>query len=355
MKEIVIGSGQEIYGDSIGYGYSATGYIGWAKLINNTIGGTYTNRALGHKLTTYCANISRRYLLPTRTVPVFFQAGLNDIRGGGLAAIPKIQGNIRSFLADCFLKTVVPASLLTRNGSWAALPNQYGGKAYYHGGAPLYCNSNINASLSGTFEGDNLVVGAYRTNGTTGYYQDLAISVDNGVPIILELFGNTNEQVTYDVKVLSGFGAGQHTVKIMPTTTAAHTVVDYIGTLSANMPPVFISEIPYILNWAQYGSIATQAICDAANAAIDEVLAEFSAYPIEKVCVNDYWVPATQSAADQLHPANAGHQSMSEAFLAKIKLVQFVEVPAWATKVTIVADEVETVREFDTAIVKFSQ
>jgi lysophospholipase L1-like esterase len=336
--KIIKNAGLHAFGDSFTVGFNASPQsLGYARLLANVIGGTFTNRGVGSSMSTTAARLSRQHLLPNRTMPVSFMAGLNDIRQGGINAIPKLEGNLRSFLSDCFLSQVIPASQMVRVGSWTALPNAYGGKAYYNGGTPLYCNSNINASLSWTFEGDNVAVGAYRTNGTTGNYRDLNISIDGGAPIVFELHANTNEIVTFDTKVISGLGEGTHTLTITPTTTLTHTTVDYVGTLSKDMPPVLVSEIPHLLNWAQYNSIATLAICEQANIAINEVFDEFAGYPIELIKVNDFYdaLGVGQCSSDGIHPTNLGHSKILDAFKDKITIVEYLTIPSSATEIIV--------------------
>ena len=329
-------SNLQSFGDSFTVGFNASPQtLGYAKLLANLIGGTFNNYGVGSSMSTTSAKLGHQNIAVNRTKTVTWMAGLNDIRQAGLAAIPKLEGNLRAFLAGCFLTSICPASLMTRNGAWTALSNTYGGKSFYNGGTPLYCNSNMNAYLEWNFTGDNVVVGAYRTNGTTGYYRDLSITIDGGAPVIFALFGNTNEIVTFDAKVIKGLGSGAHTIRIKPTTTAAHTVVDFVGTLANNDNPVLVSEIPYLLNWAQYSSVATQAICDQANQSITNVLAEFSEFNIAKVLANTFYNPQTMCSSDGIHPTNAGHEALLNAFLNKINLTQKLDVPSWATKIVI--------------------
>lgn len=322
MKQVFSGASLSAFGDSFTMGYNATSMNGYAQRFAAFIGGSLSNYGLGSSLSTYSAKKGLE-VLPEgyRRQVVTWMAGLNDIRGGGAAAIPKIQGNLRAFLAACFLDDCLPASALRKTGTWYNLSNSYGGKSYYAGGNAVNTYSNINAALEYDFYGDNCVIFAYRTNGTTGYYQDLSVSVDGGTPQTFALFGQTNEQVSHDAFVISGLGEGPHTLKIMPTTTAAHTVVDAVGTLKDHGSPVLVSHIPYLLNWAQYSSIATQAICDSANAAIDDVVAEFAGYSVEIVPVNDFYDPATGCSSDGIHPTDFGHECIADAFKAHINLV----------------------------------
>jgi lysophospholipase L1-like esterase len=336
------GSGLSAFGDSFTVGSLATSNNGYAQQLAAYIAGTFANFGVGSSLTTRAARSALQYLpVGNRTANVSWMAGLNDIRGGGMAALPKIEGNLRSFLASCFLKEACPASAMTRVGSWANLPNNYGGKAYYIGGAPLNTNGSLTNSLSWSFEGDNLVVGAYRTNGVTSAYRDLSIVIDGGDPITFETIGNTNELITYDAKVIRGLGEGAHTVSIYPLSTAAHNVLDYVGTLE-DSAPVLIAEIPYIQNWSQYGAIGSDAICEAANVVINNVVAEFCGFNVEIVKTNDFFDPfgAGQSASDGIHPTSLGHSKILEAFKDKINLVEYLTIPPGTTKI-IINDEHE--------------
>jgi len=330
--------GIQAFGDSFTVGFNASPQtLGYAKILSNEVGGTFNNYGVGSSMSTTSARLARQHVPLNRTRAITWMAGLNDIRHGAMAALPKLEGNLRSFLADCFLKTIRPASLMARNGNWSNLTNSWGGKAYYNGGSPVFTNNNMNAWLEWSFEGDNVAVGAYRTNGTTGWYQDLNISIDGGPNQLFSLFANTNEQISFDAKVIQGLGEGAHTIRITPTTLANHTVVDYVGTLSKDMPPVLISEIPYLLNWAQYNSVATQAICDAANLVINNVVNEFSGYPIEVIKVNDFYDPTAsgQCSSDGIHPTNLGHSKILDSFKDKITIVEYLTIPSGATEIIV--------------------
>lgn len=326
MENVVKDIGLISFGDSFTVGYYSSGNNtnGYAKQLGDYIGGTFTNYGLGSSYSTYATKKALEVLPEGYRRPVVtWMAGLNDIREQGLPAVGKIGANLRAFLASCFLRDCVPASLLKRTGTWTALPNAYGGKAYYCGGTPLYITGNANATLTYDFYGDNLVVGAYRTNGTTGYYQDLSITVDGGTPVTFPLFGLTVEQISHDAKILRGFGAGWHRAVIKPVNALNFTVLDYVGTLvdGGTQSPVFVSKIPYLVNWAQYGSIANQSICDAANAVIESVVTDFNSPDVALIDVNSFYNLSTGCYTDGLHPNQAGHTQIADGFKASINLI----------------------------------
>lgn len=332
---IKIGNGLDSFGDSFTAGFNATNNNGYASQLSQVVKGTFRNYGVGSSLSELATINAYKNLSNNRTQIVTWMAGLNDIRTGGINVLNKIEGNLRAFIASCFLENICPASLMQRVGTWTNLPNVYGGKSYYVGGSPLYTSGNINASLTWNFEGDNVVIGAYRTNGTTGFYQDLLISIDNGPNIDFALLGKTDEQISFDCKLIENLGSGQHTIKIMPKNANQFTTVDFVATLNKDKPPVFISEIPFLLNWSQFGSIANKQICDAANVVINNVVSEFLCYPVELVKVNDFYDFTVNASPDGLHPNTSGHTQIMNAFLNKMTFEQVVNIPEWVNTVEV--------------------
>jgi len=322
---VITDTGLIAYGDSLTTGSLAVGNNGYAQQLAPYIGGTSLNYALGSSRSSYSANKALQTLPEGYRRPVVsWMAGLNDIRQTGMLALPKIEGNLRAFLAACFLRDACPASKMKRTGTWTALSAGAGGKASAIGGTGLYCTNTAN-KLEWTFYGDNVVVGGILVNGGSGTYQDLEISIDGGAWTLFDIFVPPDAEFRYDAKIFTGLGLGIHTVAIRPVTANPYTVVDYVGTLTdpLTQSPVFVSEIPYLLNWAQYNSVATQAICDAANQVINDVVAEFAGYEIEVVKVNDFYDPtvAGNCASDGIHPTSQGHGHILDAFKDKITLV----------------------------------
>lgn len=320
-SKFIAGSGILSFGDSFTVGSNATSNYGYAQMLAAYVGGPASNYGAGSSLTTYSTAKGFAYLpVGYRRQLVTYMAGLNNIRGGGAAAIPCIEGDLRAFIAASLLATAVPASSLPKTGSWSALASDWGGKSYALGGTAMF-TSDINATMRYNFYGDNMVVGAYRTSGV-GHYQDFEIEIDGGAPILFSLLGLTNKTATYDAKVISGLGVGRHTAIFRPINSIPHTVIDYVGTLVApgSQAPVLIGKIPYLLNWAQYNSIATQAIADDANAVIESVAAEFSGYDVQVVEVNDFYDYSTNCSSDGIHPTSAGHTQISNAFKDRIVL-----------------------------------
>lgn len=322
--DVIHTSGLSAFGDSFTLGYNATGNNGYAPQLAAYIEGPYANYGVGSSTSTVSAknglaNLPVGYRRQLST----WMAGLNDIRGTGLLSLPKLENNLRAFICSAFLEKAIPASHMKRTGTWTNLSASVGAKSLAMGANGLYCN-NINNSLETWIEGNDIVIGAFMTSGIGAYtYQDFGVEI-NGVPYTMECLAKTNENISYGAKVIRNCGAGLHHVKIIPTTALNYTVVDYVGVLTPDCrahAPVLVSEIPYLLNWAQYSSVATQAICDTANVLINDVIAEFVGLDIDIVKVNDFWDPINHSSSDQLHPANLGHTDILNAFKAKITII----------------------------------
>lgn len=334
--DVVKTSGLSAFGDSFTVGYNATNNNGYAQQLAAYIEGPYANYGVGSSTSTVSAKNGLANLQLNRTIPATWMAGLNDIRGTGLASLSKLENNLRAFLCAAFLKTAIPASLMTKSGSWTDFTASQGGKALALGGRGQYTN-DINAYLETTFEGDNVVIGAFMTSGTAPYtYQDLEILIDGQSVGLFNCLGETNENISHGAKVINGLGSGTHTIRIKPVTATNYSVIDYVGTLS-NQSPVLVSEIPYLLNWSQYNSVATKAICDEANILINNVVNEFSGYNVDIVKVNDFYdaLGAGQCSSDGIHPTSLGHSKILNAFKAKISLIQYLTIPQGTTQIIV--------------------
>jgi lysophospholipase L1-like esterase len=345
--KIIKDSGLIAFGDSLTVGFNASPQtLGYSRLLADDIGGTFNNYGLGSSTSTYSAKTALASLpVGNRARLSTWMAGLNDIRHSGLNAIPRLENNLRAYLAACFLNQVCPASQMTRTGTWINMSQSVGGKALAVGGNALYSTGNANATLEWTFQGDNVVIGGFMTNGIGQYtYQNLTIEIDGQYHSNFQCLGTTNENISYGAKVISCLGEGQHTIKLNATTANQYTVIDYVGTLGQSAP-VFVSEIPYLLNWAQYNSVATQAICDAANVVINNVVNEFRGYPIQVIKVNDFYDPTAsgQCSSDGIHPTNLGHSKILDAFKDKVELVYQVLQPAGTTQLTVNQSGIDTV------------
>jgi lysophospholipase L1-like esterase len=318
---VITDSDQVSVGDSITLGQLATNNNGYAQQLATWIGGSLSNQAVsGSRSET---GTRKAYIaLPEgyRRQVVTWMYGFNDMRALGLAAIPKITGNLRAFIAACFLNDACAASKMKRTGTWTALSSSVGSKALQLGGTGLYCSNTAN-KLEWQFYGDNLVIGAHLVNGASGVYQDLEISIDGGSWDLFSLTIPPDAVIRTDAKIYFGLGAGLHSVAIRPVTNTPYTVVDYVGTLEAFKTPVFIAEIPYLNSLTYAGNTITLADIDTANQAINDVVAEFLGFDIEVVKTNDGFDPNTDVAPDGIHRNNTGMAKIFNAFKDKITLI----------------------------------
>jgi hypothetical protein len=332
MKSIIKNLGSQFYGDSLTVGYNATSNNGYAQQLATLLGGG-NNYAIGHTNTLSATREAYRYLPLNRRSFASYMSGLNDIRSSGANAYAQIEKSHRAFLAACFLKDACPASLMRRTGTWTGFIDsvgsglggyRHGGKSYALGGTPLYqATPSLTAHLDWDFYGDNLVVGGFTTN-TAGNYQDLGISIDGGSVQTFSLYHLIDDNTMgYDAKIFTGLGAGPHTVRLSPLSTNHDTCIDYVGTLTdaIGSAPAFVSKIPYLGVWT---APATQAIFDAANVIIGNVVAEFTTlgYPVELVDVNAFY-STVNCDTDGIHPKTAGHTQILNAYLDKMTIVTF--------------------------------
>lgn len=327
MVNVKQGAGIQVFGNSIAAGANADVNAGYINHLAAFIGGSIDQRAVsgsGVKSITQQGYAFHQY--GSRTKLCLWDGPLNDIRRYGMAALPAIRLSLDAFLASAFTGGARPASYpqVVKNGPWSTLGDAHGGKAFSFGATPLF-TTDAAASMSLTFSGDTLGVHSFATEGGTTY-KDLIVNID-GIDHLFELAGKAlpGEQSCGAAKIFRDLGGGSHTVTVRPVEAGAYSVVDCFTWPTADgFAPVLVGHIPFLANWPQYGSIATQAIAEAANAVIDEVVGEWKAdgFPVEVVPINDFYDPARDCDTDGIHPSNKwGHKNYMIAWLSRIGLV----------------------------------
>lgn len=312
MVNVKSGTGLQVFGNSIAVGLNAPIGQGYADRIASFIGGSVENRAIGGtgvKSITQQGYAHHQY--GSRSKLCLWDGPLNDIRRYGMAALPAIRLSLNAFLASAFTGGARPASYpqVVKSGSWSALGDAHGGKAFSFGATPMFTTDG-NASLSLTFTGDTLGVHSFATEGGTTY-KDLIINID-GADYLFELAGKAlpTEQSCGAAMIFRDLGGGSHTVTVRPVEAGAYSVVDcFTWPTIEGFAPVLVGHIPFLANWSQYGSIATQAIAESANATIDAVVAEWVAdgFPVEVVRINDFYDPSRDCDTDGIHPKTMAH------------------------------------------------
>ncbi|WP_049732869.1 hypothetical protein [Rhizobium ecuadorense] len=325
MLTIKYGSGIQAFGNSIPFGYNASSGAGYVNRMSAWVGGAVENRAIGSTGVKSIAEQGYTYHpYGSRSKLCIWDGPLNDIRGASAAALDCIKPALDAFLSSAFMGGGRPAShsQVIRSGTWSALSNAWGGKAFPLSGTPLL-TTDPNASLTFSFTGPNISVHAFSTGGV-GNYGNLNIEID-GVSTVFEIQGKAKaaDVACAAAKAFFGLGAGAHTIKISPV-GAGNTVVDCIGIPYApNFAPVLVGQIPYITNWTQYGAIGTKADVDAANIIIANAVDEWKAagFPVECVNTNDFYDAVTGCDTDGIHPTNIGHLNYATGYLSKIRII----------------------------------
>lgn len=321
------GTGLQVFGNSIATGSNAPVGAGYADRIAAFIGGSVESRAVGGtgvKSITQQGYAHHQY--GSRAKLCIWDGPLNDIRRYGMDALPAIPLSLNAFLASAFTSGARPASYsqVVKSGAWYPLGDAHGGKAFSFGATPMYTTDG-NASMSLTFTGDTLAVHSFATEGATTY-KDLIVNID-GIDHLFEIAGKAlwGEQSCGAAMIFRDLGGGPHTVTVRPSAAGSYSVVDcFTWPTVEGFAPVLVGHIPFLANWSQYGSIATQAIAEAANAVIDAVVAEWAAdgFPVEVVRINDFYDPSRDCDIDGIHPKTLAHYfNYPLAYMSKMRLV----------------------------------
>lgn len=262
-----------------------------------------------------------------------WMAGFNDLRRNGAAAstILKIKGCLRSTIVDQFLKYGTAASAVTNTGTWSNMTG-IGSKS----AASLSGNARQSSTVGNTLTytspvSSNVVVGTFNTDGTTYNYGRFTVSIDGTVVQTFDPNNRTDgvsdgtydNGITQEVLVFENLRNSTHTV-VITLLDAKPTVIDYFGVMlsGADCSSIFCSSVPHLTALGYItgtGTNGSDAAFDAADLAIESVVNEFPNYPAIYVPVNNYYIPATDVGADNIHPNNLGYTHLAQAFQAAIR------------------------------------
>lgn len=325
---VKVGAPLIAFGDSITAGNAASATANrYVNLFSAKIGGALDNRAVSGTGMAYQARASFPVVPVLNGSVVSVMAGFNDLLAWGPAAFPKIETNLRAFIANALLGQAVPASAMRKVGTWTSAGGSDGGKAMTLGGTGLYTVDGPSSYLEWDFFGETLVVGSWTTIGAAsgGTYKDFAISIDGISVGTFFANGATNDAypaTNFNAKVFQSLGFAKHTVRLSPMSSGAYTIVDYVGTLAApgSIAPILVAQIPSMTNWTYGGNTLAPATLDDANAMIASVVAEFPGW-VRLVPTNDFYTPGPGfTAADGQHPVDAGMAQISASFQSRIGL-----------------------------------
>ena len=339
------GQALKAFGDSItvGTGASVAATYGYIQRLAQYLRAPLTNAAVSgtgsNSITFTSFSTLAKYNRPHEVVT--WMGSHNDIYRGGTNAktITKLKGELRSFLANAFLLTAVPASdsTLTKTGTWVSGAGIREKAAASLGGSLRY-SQTTNDTITGSFTGDNFVVGAFASDGVSLHVGTFTVSIDgassgpgfatyNGDGLADGISdGVYDNKLTHDVVVMTGLGVGSHTFTIKLTSASASfpVYIDYIGTM--NYPtaaaPVIVYESsrPNTAGYSLGGGVWSPAAFDLADAAINSVVAEFYNFPVVVAKTSFYQNTTTDIGVDNEHPNDLGHFHLEQAAMEVIDI-----------------------------------
>lgn len=331
-KITLTGTTINVYGDSITSGLNAS-IAGnrWANLLAAAKSLTLTNGGLSGSGAWYAMTQIKGL---TFDVTKFFtvMAGFNDIDRNGSAArtLKKIEACYRSIMIAAIRGAQVASgsASVSRTGTiTTSLATTYGG-----------VNSNFaipnaqaasQSSTSGdnwqwTFSGTGFCLQFIASDGAVATYGTVDIYIDGVVvkSVDLNVWYDGVSDGVYDNKrgplaySFHGLSNGSHTIKVQ--LTSSNTVIlDFFAPLNtvASCPPMLFAEIPY-RQGSTYPLSARDSGSDVIKAIVDEYLA--LGYNIAFVKTNTYYNIYSGLSYDNVHPYDAGHVQIDNAFLAAI-------------------------------------
>lgn len=301
-------------------------------LLNHSMGGLDIEAA--------CYEVSNNIRPGVNKYMQVFAGGYNLLRyaGNNDSAYKQLQDGIRSIIGTNLIDTIFYGNnaRITQHGTWGTTTyNSYGGKSGAFGGLGLYSNT-LNDSLKINITGDAIIVGYINQIATGGESGTFNIYVDNVLRKTINAKnacgvsdGTYTNQTTPGAVLVSGLGAGMHTVRIV-NTQAKYIYFDYIATTKATnkCAPVIISLIPKMTaaGYAVSPSNANDAIFNKGDSVIMEVVNEFSNYPATVSYPNDHFNPVTMTQGDNVHPTEDGQAAL--AYANSIQIFTGEKIPA---------------------------
>lgn len=303
------------YGDSFTDGYNASprttnGYIYLlADFLNcyleqKAVSGTYASQAWAALKTDKLAGKNKQ---------VVFMTGVNDYRATTSSTFQvqtlKYIGYIKSAITLQFLKSWIPATAasVSLSGTWDS--TTYSGSGLHS--KFLYSTSN-NATATYTFTDSTLVIGTF--GGTNGSFD---VTID-GVWKGRYFFSGFSDGNTTQTLIYRGLTNASHTVVVKKIGTTI-SELDYFGHLkdASICKPIVIGELP---NWnkADYAATVGTNYFPLINNMICAATSDFYGYPVAVAPVNAYLNPETDIDTDNVHPTNAGHVKIFNAFKSVI-------------------------------------
>ncbi len=287
-----------------GYIYKLSDYFS-CPLVNRAVSGSSSSAA-------WLALKNDKFLGINRQVT--FMTGVNDFRATSAAnfnlVIFKYIGFVKSAITLQFLKTATPATstLVTKSSGWDS--TTYSGSAFF---PKFLFSTTANSTLTYTFTDSTLVIGTF--GGTNGAFE---VAID-GIKRGRYYFTNFSDGSNTQTLIYRGLTNVSHTVVVTKIGTTI-TEFDYFGHLkdASVCKPIVIGELP---NWhpSDYTNAVGTNFFPLINTLICQARSEFYGYPVKVAPVNTYLNAITDIDTDNVHPTNAGHTQIFEAFKSVIK------------------------------------
>lgn len=335
-------------GDSISIGASASNYAAFGfsgrlagkyglALQNNAVSGTGARKA------TLAAFANYQPFGTARNAVYLWAPGHNDGLYCGANTPQKVASELISYLTHVWAATsVAPSSgAVTKIGAWNAGDASLGDKSAISLGGNIVWTSTVGSKLSGSIDGDSIVVRCFAGPGTAGNRVGQCRLSAGGLSVSYDGDGKSDGsaingcQITHHAVALRGLGAGSHTFELECTGNAGPLYIDAIETLQRpnQAAPVLVLKPPRPSDYSLGNGTSSPAVYDAIDAAISEALQIFAGYPVALVSTNDYLDPA-HLCGDHEHPTDAGHLDIERACSAQIEPQTPLGWTAWAPTLT---------------------
>lgn len=328
----------KFFGTSITAGLNITSTSGYAAMLSDQLGCTFTNYAVSSSQWFTAVEAAYTSISPKNSNPSIVECGFNDVRAGGntTKTIEQMKSEERAFLLNQFAASFVSASSgsVTKAGTWTT-PTLAISKSSLALGGTIEQSIVSGSTLTWTFTGESFGIGSFSTDEVNQFSGDFTISIDGGASVtytgkskasgVPDGTGTPyNMQIVPNAICFFNLGATSHTVVVTTNSTTA-TRVDYFAVLKnpSYAAPVIMLSIPK-MNAAGYaitGNVS-DAIMEIGTSAQFSVAAEFSVFgfPVFTYDINNVYNVATDVQVDNVHPnAQPGNQHWASGIISVIK------------------------------------
>jgi len=301
-------------GDSltVGVGASTTAksWVGLATPVNLA-----RNGDMAAELSNKINGIGGAPLVPEPSKTYSIMIGVNDQKNYRGDAVK--QGYYKSFLRCALAYLFIPVknkardALITYTGTWGNTPvNTYG----KYSATP---NSTAETTVNGTS-----VYVSYIIQNSNSYVAEIRVDgvLKKTINVSTTPMGTANgSSYASACERIDGLSPGSHTVNVKVISAAAYFYLEWIGgNEQVSSPRVLLGNVIKMSNAAYTQFATSDTIVNAYNTIIDDLITEFTAdgFDVDKVDVHSVINPLTDLTSDGVHPNDAGHLKIFQAFSA---------------------------------------